>query len=256
MTKNPTPEPEPESAELPERDTSLNLHQRMMTVMHRIGYIPKEGRGPESQGSYAFAKVETIKDRVREECVRAGVMLHVSMDHREVQLLPGTDSRGNARTTILVTVWGTLTFVNVDAPEDSHGVTIHGQGLDTQDKAMSKATTSAVKYGLLNAFNIPTGDDPDATEGPELSTRPSQQQYQQRQPSQQQRSPGRQREEEPPPYGGFDPGPAAMSGDGGKCPAHGKPWRSNARGYYCPTKVGDGWCDRSPDAAWIAANER
>ena len=30
------------------------------------------------------------------------------------------------------------------------------------------------------------------------------------------------------------------------CPVHGKPWKSNSRGYYCATKVGDGWCQEKP----------
>jgi hypothetical protein len=43
--------------------------------------------------------------------------------------------------------------------------------------------------------------------------------------------------------------------DESTCPDHNKSWRSNSKGYYCATKVGDGWCQRRPSAAWTAAHE-
>jgi hypothetical protein len=43
--------------------------------------------------------------------------------------------------------------------------------------------------------------------------------------------------------------------DESKCPDHSKEWRSNSKGYYCATKVGDGWCQRKPSAAWAASQE-
>jgi len=200
---------------LPERDVSLNLQQRMLMVMHRIGYIPKEGTGPEAMGSYKFARVEHVKDAVREECVRAGVMVHVSLDGRDVQLIDGTARDGQARRSVLATVWGTMAFVNVDVPEDREAVSIHGQGIDTQDKAISKATTSAVKYGLINAFTIPTGDDPDA-EGHDLPAGGAQ-----ARPQRAQTAPQSRGGDEPPPYG-----EAPAQADGGMCPKHRRAWKS------------------------------
>lgn len=43
--------------------------------------------------------------------------------------------------------------------------------------------------------------------------------------------------------------------DDGVCPDHGKPWKENSRGFYCATKVGDGWCQRKPERRWIASRE-
>jgi hypothetical protein len=43
--------------------------------------------------------------------------------------------------------------------------------------------------------------------------------------------------------------------DESKCPDHDKVWRQNSKGYYCSTKVGDGWCKRQPSKAWAAAQE-
>lgn len=52
-----------------------------------------------------------------------------------------------------------------------------------------------------------------------------------------------------PPFPGFE-------NDGGsRCPIHDKPWRTNSRGFYCATKVGDGWCQEQPSAQFKARNE-
>ncbi|MCU0505704.1 MAG: ERF family protein [Chloroflexi bacterium] len=239
----PAPPPAPDPAALPGHDPALNIHQRMMLVTHRIGFIPKLGEGPQSQGGYAFARDRDIKDRVRDECVAAGVAIHVSMDDRTIEVLQGADRDGRPRASILATVVGSIAFVNVDDPAQVVSVGIHGQGLDTQDKALSKATTSAVKYGLLNAFVIPTGDDPDA-EGqdvPAHAPRP--------------RSAQRTRhddDEAPPPQGDgeYDPG---------VCPKHGKAWRNGQYGWYCPSKDADeerGYCRSRPSKSWQQSQER
>lgn len=40
--------------------------------------------------------------------------------------------------------------------------------------------------------------------------------------------------------------------DEGTCPQHGKAWKENSRGFYCATKVGDGWCDEKPTQRWVS----
>ena len=245
----------------------LNLHQRMLLVMEHIGFIPKTGTGPQSQGSYAFARVEIIKDRVRDELVAHGVMPHASFDGREIQVLNGTDRNGNARTSILATVWGTMTFVNVDDPDDRFEVAMHGQGIDSQDKAVSKATTSADKYALLNAFQIPTGKDPDE-EGEDV---PTGSQGQRSRPPQQQRAqqgggdprgddPGWFHQQEPQgQQGGQQRYPSAAPSPGGQCPKHRRAWKSGQYGWFCSAKddsTEKGYCILKPEPAWVQSQER
>lgn len=52
-------------------------------------------------------------------------------------------------------------FVNIEKPDEFVDITTYGDGVDTQDKAPGKAMTYADKYGLLKAYKIQTGDDPD-----------------------------------------------------------------------------------------------
>lgn len=246
--------PDPPAVLTPPRDAGLNLEQRMLTVMANVGYIPKLGTGPQSQGSYAFARDADIRNKVREECISAGVMLHVSMYGRDFQVLPGTNAQGQARSSVLATVWGTLEFVNVDDPTQRVTIECHGQGIDSQDKAISKATTSAVKYGLLNAFVIPTGDDPDAA-GEDVP-------YQQ--PQQARPAPAYQGPDDGDPgYGGEPARPQQAqpvpSGPGTRCPKHDRAWRNGQYGWHCTAKdesTERGYCSLKPDAAFIASQER
>ena len=252
------------------RDTSLNIHQRMLAVMEHIEGVTKTGFGPQSQGSYRFAPVGAIKDAVRDECIAHGIMPHLNITGRDVQVLNGTDRDGKPRTTILATVWGEILFVNVDDPSDVVAVGCSGQGIDSQDKALSKATTSADKYALLHAFQIPT-DDPDET-GEDVPTR--------RQGGQQQRPPQQSRpapqqgggEQSPFPPDGADDGyqhpqqaPRQQAqqtysrAPGGQCPKHNRAWKQGNYGWYCSAKDNStekGYCILKPDAAWVQSQER
>ena len=58
-------------------------------------------------------------------------------------------------------------FVNVDKPEESIEIKTYGDGIDTQDKGPGKAMTYGDKYGLMKAYKIITGEDPDQHGSPE-----------------------------------------------------------------------------------------
>ena len=55
----------------------------------------------------------------------------------------------------------TIRFANIDAPSDFIDVPTFGYGVDQQDKGPGKAMSYAVKYALLKALGLETGDDAD-----------------------------------------------------------------------------------------------
>ncbi len=248
--------------ELPDLASSeANIYQRVAAVMRDVGWIEKSGRGPEAQGGYAYARVETIKDACRDACLRHGLVIVTSIDGHEVTVLEGVNRDGRPLRSILATVWGTLSLVNVDNPGEVVRAEIRGQGLDQQDKAMSKATTSAIKYGLLNVFVIPTGDDPDG-EGHDLpaggQSRP---QTAARTQNGSTRGPG------PGDYAqaGNDPGPQEPSAPAvaargpSQCPKHDRDWKLGQYGWFCSAKddtTERGYCSNKPSREWVAQNER
>lgn len=236
--------------------TDANIHQRMLAVVATIGYIPKEGTGPQEQGSYRFARVEHIKDAVRDAHVAQGIMVHNTLTASDVEVL------GDGKRLLMARVEGTLTFVNVDKPDDRVEEHWAGLALDYSDKAVSKAITAGVKAALLNAYQIPTGKDPDE-EGPEVPegrTPPRQSA-----PAARPRADGGYSNEPPPPWDdggsyGPDGGPrSAPPAAGSQCPKHQRAWKSGQYGWYCTAKddtTDRGYCTLKPSADWVAAHER
>lgn len=64
----------------------------------------------------------------------------------------------------------TYRFVDVDKPDDYVEIVTYGDGVDNNDKAPGKAITYAVKYALMKAYKMNTGDDdPDMEASPDES---------------------------------------------------------------------------------------
>jgi hypothetical protein len=250
--------------------TDANIHARMLNVVATIGYIPKLGTGPAEQGSYAFARVEHIKDAIRDAHVAQGIMSQHTVDDWSVEVLEG----GSGKRAFIARVQGRLIFINVDNPEDRFESTYAGMAVDYSDKPLAKAITAGVKAGLLNAYSIPTGKDPDEEaptlpdaaggQAPRQQSRPQQRMGGARpsgraQPSQR---PVVTQDGDEPPFPGDAGAPAAQHAQpaggsvDGQCPVHHKAFRSGSRGWYCATRVGDGWCNERPSREWVAAQER
>jgi ERF superfamily len=67
----------------------------------------------------------------------------------------------------------TVRFVNIDDPADFFDVPTFGYGIDPQDKGPGKAMSYAVKYALLKALGLETGDDPDMDSIPHSQSDPA-----------------------------------------------------------------------------------
>lgn len=52
-------------------------------------------------------------------------------------------------------------FVNMDNSSEFVDITSYGDGIDPQDKSVSKSMTYSDKYALMKAYKITTGEDPD-----------------------------------------------------------------------------------------------
>ena len=126
-------------------DTILNLHQRMAAVMQEVTYIQKESK----QGmQYKIVSHDKVTAKVRPALLANGVIYY--------PIRCDTAQNGN-RTECNMTV----RFANIDNPQDFIDVQSCGHGIDTQDKGPGKAQSYAVKYALLKALGLETGDDAD-----------------------------------------------------------------------------------------------
>lgn len=126
-------------------DKTLNVHQRLAAAMGDVDYIQKEKK----QGmNYTIVSHDAVTAKVRPVLLKHGIVYYpVRCEHVH---------NGNRAECSL-----TVRFVNVDEPADFFDVPTFGYGIDPQDKGPGKAMSYAVKYALLKALGLETGDDPD-----------------------------------------------------------------------------------------------
>ena len=133
------------------------LYAKMACVMGRLERIPK--RGFNQHFKYQFVTDSDVLDTVRMAMAAEGVCLFVSM----------TGVQQDNKHTVV-----NLQFTFADG-ESGQSMTVAwvGEAMDTQDKGIAKAATSALKYCLLKTFLISTGDEPDAdSDGPQVTAPP------------------------------------------------------------------------------------
>lgn len=205
-------------------------------VSQGLARIEKRGVAPAAMGGFKFVQVTDVMEALKPLLDARGILLRPDAEDIRLDLYPreGRDGPG-----VLATV-----RVALYAVKDGEEVLLartYGQGADTQDKATGKATTSALKQALLIAFSIPTGDDPEATHldtgnGAQAAPRPSPR----------------------PVAASTQDADTGQTSDDGRCPKHGKEWRTNSKGYYDASKddsTESGWCELKPSQAWAAAQE-
>lgn len=126
--------------------TEKNIYQRLHEVMKAVSYVQKEDKKVNNQ--YTFVSHDAVTAKIRPFLLEHGVLsLPQNMHHTK---------DGN-----MTIIQMNIRFVNIDKPEDFIDVPSVGYGIDPQDKGVGKAISYAVKYGLLKALSLETGDDPE-----------------------------------------------------------------------------------------------
>jgi len=125
--------------------TTPNILQRLNAVMKEVTYIQKEKK----QGMrYSIVSHDVVTAKVRPAMVNHGVIYYPTNFQMQ--------QSGN-RTQLVCQV----VFASIDDPNDRITVDSAGFGIDDQDKGPGKAISYAVKYALLKALGLESGDDPD-----------------------------------------------------------------------------------------------
>jgi len=130
--------------------------EAIQEVMTAVPYIKKSGRNEFNR--YNYASEADVLGAIRPAMLKAGLILVPSL-LGQARVEQMTTQKGGVNNLAYVTVEYTLAHKSGAIwPEKLH---TEGCGMDTQDKAVAKAITSAQKYFLLKFFQIETGDDPD-----------------------------------------------------------------------------------------------
>lgn len=139
------------------------LAARLLAVMGEVGYIQKQGK-TDSGPKFSYVRHDDVVATLRPALIKHGIAFLASTEEKSIGCEQvGVTKSGAARykTTLVLT----LTFVNVDNPEDQYSVSFPGEGVDTDDKGSGKALSYALKNGLLKMFMIEAGDDADVERG-------------------------------------------------------------------------------------------
>ena len=134
--------------------TIKNVHEAIVHVMNKVGYVQKEKKGL----PYTFASEAAFIKAIRPEMVVIGLFVYPVYAKAEQGSF--VSAKGNYINTTLVH----STYRWHHAPSDtSIDVAVVGKGMDSGDKDANKAMTIALKYALRQTLLIETGDDPDET---------------------------------------------------------------------------------------------
>jgi hypothetical protein len=136
------------------------LYSKLIEVMGAVGYVKKTGRN--TFHNYNYVTEEDLINEVRGHLASRNVMFLPSAG--EITERGITTEKGKA--SCVTTVRVAYTFVDGDTGA-THTCQWAGSGDDSADKGLYKAYTGSMKYFLMKAFMIPTGDDP------ERDTRPA-----------------------------------------------------------------------------------
>lgn len=143
-------------------DRTMNIAQRMHLIMTQADYLQKEDK----EGmKYKIVSHDKVTGLLRPLCVAAGVIYFPLGG----SLVVNRD--GNLTEASFI-----VRFSSIDNLDDFIDVATFGYGVDTQDKGPGKALSYGVKYALLKAFGLETGDDPDLEQGDKANRRSSLQQ--------------------------------------------------------------------------------
>lgn len=132
------------------------IYQAINAVMNQVGYVRKQkGSGL----NYTYAGEAAFIAAVRPWLVTYGIVITPEVVS-EVETREYSTKNGTQMTNVAMTIQYRWTH----APSNTFTiVSARGEGSDSGDKAINKASTGSYKYGLRQALVIETGDDPDNT---------------------------------------------------------------------------------------------
>lgn len=129
------------------------IYAALQGVMEDIKSLEKNGAAPKAMGGYKFLAVDDVLKEVRPHLVKHKIIVLPKLVDTENHVW--RDDSGRISTKVL------LTFdFHFTSTEDGSEVvvTVVGEANDTGDKTVRKATTSAHKIALIQAFTLITGE--------------------------------------------------------------------------------------------------
>src|SRR6266550_530901 len=160
-------EPKPNGAPqefVTESPVKLNLLQKLASVVAEIDNVDKRGRN--TFQNYNYVKAADVAWLVRKALASRNIYLVTDVVEIRNYLIPAKEGHLQA-----IDLRMEFSFFDGDSPE-TPPIVLHswGTGTDKGDKAVYKAMTGALKYGLRHAFLIPDESDPEGDSSVDKAT--------------------------------------------------------------------------------------
>lgn len=140
----------------------MNIYEKLSKVTEEITAVAKNLSVGYGKSSYKAVGEADVLAAVKPAEIKYGVYsFPASREIVDSAVLTSVDKDGNEKRQLFMRVKTVYRFVNMEKPEEYVDMVTYGDGVDPGDKAPGKAITYADKYGLLKAYKIITGDDPD-----------------------------------------------------------------------------------------------
>ena len=148
----------------------LNIYQKIALVANDIKNIEKGLTVGTGNYSYKAVSDLDVTLTVKESENKHGlVSIPIRQELVSSEILR-TTKNGQEKLTFVDTIKMTIHIINLDDISQEVFIESFGKGIDSGDKGFGKASTYARKYGLLNAYKIATGEDPDADKSNDITT--------------------------------------------------------------------------------------
>jgi ERF superfamily. len=126
----------------------MNVHEAIINVMGDIGHIGKDQHN--RQQNYAYRGIEDVMNALQPLLIKHKLAIIPSV--QEIRREERSSKSGGVIMHSIATVQ--YTFMAEDG--STIVVTVVGEGMDSGDKSVNKALSSAYKYACFQAFCIPT----------------------------------------------------------------------------------------------------
>ena len=130
-----------------------NIYQRINEVRSKLAYIKKDATVSAGGGSYAAVTHDQVTAQLHDLMVENGIMTTVDQQSSRSEWR----QRKSGADYIHYEGWYSITFINIEEPDDRFSVSIESHADDSGDKAPGKACSYAVKVQLLKTFFLETG---------------------------------------------------------------------------------------------------
>lgn len=134
-----------------------NILNKIWKGYEYFPYLQKDKKNTFHQYTYlSEAKIKQVAQTMLKEL---GLVFHFFIEDVRTEFITLGEDKKEKRG-VYVTVKAHYEFIDIETGEKIEG-TAFGSGWDSNDKALYKAITGAVKYIFNTNFLIPTGDDPE-----------------------------------------------------------------------------------------------